>query len=79
MNKFIFALLTILFAVALAFILGKRYCEKDAIIQKEAEEKQVIQTILKETKKVNERRVQALTVSHDDNILWLEANICQNC
>jgi len=79
MKLYFIALTLIILAVFAIFSFGKKQCQKENLIKEQEREIKVQETIIIETKKVNERRNKALTVSPDDNLMWLEENICQDC
>lgn len=79
MKTLILGACLILLLMLLSFYTGKKTCETEQIIQEQKTEIIAKEIIINETKKVNERRVKALTIAPDANILWLKENICQDC
>lgn len=65
--------------IAFFYFKGQRDCETKQIIQEKKEQVIIYETIIKEKKAVNKRRNDALLVNSDDNILWLEENLCEDC
>jgi len=79
MKLYFIALTLIILAIFAIFSFGKKQCQKENLIEEQKQELITQETIIIETKKVNERRAKALTVSHDANLVWLAQNICQDC
>lgn len=79
MKIYFIALTLIILAVFAIFSFGKNQCQKENLIKEQEREIKVQETIIIETKKVNERRNKALIASPDANLVWLAQNICQDC
>jgi hypothetical protein len=79
MKTFILGVGLILIFLFFSFYTGKKTCESENKISEQKTEIITKEIIINETKKVNERRVKALTIAPDANILWLQENICQDC
>ena len=79
MKLYFIALTLIVLAAFAIFSFGKNQCRKENLIKDQEQEIRTQETIIIETKKVNERRNQALIASPDANLVWLAENICQNC
>ena len=73
------ALTLIILAAFAIFSFGKNQCQKENLIKEQEREIETQETIIIETRKVNERRNQALIASPDANLVWLAENVCQNC
>jgi hypothetical protein len=74
---------SIIFAViSFIFWLWKKAesdCKNKHLISDQAQEIIVKDHIITETKQVYERRNETLRANPDDNLLWLEENLCQDC
>jgi hypothetical protein len=75
MNKLIAGIITFVGILWAVFSMGKKTCE----IKAKEENIIVKELVIKEKENVNKRRIEALRASPDDNLLWLEANICEDC
>lgn len=79
MKLYLIALTLIILSAFAIFSFGKNQCQKENLIKEQEQEIRTQETIIIETKKINERRNKALIASHDDNLVWLAQNICQDC